>query len=313
MAKKKQPIHNLTYSLLFLSLALLMLFYPGDSQYVRLFFWHRDIFATQRPEIDIKDNFVPTLINPNLTPALTAQGVYIIELSSSTPILQKNAHQSFLPASTTKMITALTAFDAFSLDSVLTVKRIIEEGQTVDFVLGERLTLENLLYAILVHSGNDAAYVIADNFPGGEKAFVEAMNKKAASLSMQSSQFKNPAGLDSFGQHTTPFDLSLAGRSILQNQRLAAMVSVKTITVPDVDFTHFHRLSNVNELLGDLPGVGGLKTGYTIDAGENLLTLYKSGDHEFLITIMKSEDRFTDTRAIVDWINNNIKYITIED
>lgn len=310
MVKKTQNL-NPKYGAFFLLLTFFLLFYPGDSIYVRLFSWHRDIFASQTPIIPVPNYPAPYLKDKNVLPTLSAQGAYVIDLATATPVFARQEHKLFLPASTTKVITALTAYDHFNLDSVLTVKRIMTEGQTVDFVTSEKLTFENLLYAILVHSGNDAAYVIADNFPGGERAFVEAMNKKAEMLGMKNSHFENPAGLDRFGQHTSPYDLVLAGRSLLANKRLANMVSIKNITITDVDFTHFHRLSNVNELLGDLPGVGGLKTGYTIDAGENLITLYKSNGHEFLLVIMKSEDRFQDTRQLIQWLDTNIDYIKL--
>lgn len=310
--EKKKPSLKLLYPISFLMLGIFILFYPGDSVYVRMFFSHRDIFATHKSSINIPKSAVAYVKNPSIQPTVTAQGIYVIDLQSSTPVLSQKEHEAFLPASTVKVITALTAYDVFDLDSVLEVKRIIKEGQTVDFVLGERLTFENLLYAILVHSGNDAAYVIADNYPGGEKAFVTAMNKKAQDLGMKNTIIKNPAGLDSFGQHTSPFDLTLAGRALLLNKRLANIVSVKNITITDVDFNHFHHLSNVNELLGSLPGVGGLKTGYTIDAGENLITLYKSNGHEFLIVIMKSSDRFEDTRNIISWLSTNIDFIDPE-
>ncbi len=312
MSKKIKNL-NLKYSSFFLLLTFFLLFYPGDSIYVKMFTWHRDIFAAHTSTISVPLQPAPFLRNKQNFPEVTAQGAYIIDLNSATSVFARKEHQSFLPASTTKVITALTAFDYFDLDSVLTVKRIMSEGQTVDFVIGEKLTFENLLYAILVHSGNDAAYVIADNYPGGEKVFIEAMNKKAESIGMKNSHFENPAGLDRFGQHSSPFDLVLAGRSLLNNKRLANMVSIKNITITDVDFTHFHRLSNVNELLGELPGVGGLKTGYTIDAGENLITLYKSNGHEFLLVIMKSEDRFEDTRNIINWLETNIDYIQIRE
>lgn len=129
---------------------------------------------------------------------------------------------------------------------------------------------------------------------------------------MKNSNFKNPAGFDAFGQHTTPYDLALAGRALLHNKTLAKMVSTKSITISDVDFKYFHPLHNVNRLLGEVQGVGGLKTGFTIDAGENLMTFYKNNGHQFLIVVLNSEDRFADTTQIVDWINANVGYLKID-
>jgi D-alanyl-D-alanine carboxypeptidase len=218
-----------------------------------------------------------------------------------------------LPASTTKVIAALTAFDHYGLDDVLEVKRVVEEGQSMELVKGEKMTFENLLYGMLVHSGNDAAYVVADNYPGGYRAFVDAMNVKAQQLGMMDSHFRNPAGLDSALQRSSAYDLALAGRELLRNKSLSKIVSTKSITVSDIDYVHFHPLYNVNRLLGEIPGVAGLKTGKTDLAGENLITLYKRKDKEYLIVLLRSEDRFTDTQTLVDWIQQQVDYQKYEN
>jgi D-alanyl-D-alanine carboxypeptidase len=254
---------------------------------------------------------MPYLKNPQISPIVSAGGVYIMDLDCATPIFERRANDRFLPASTTKIITALTALDTFGLNDSLEVKRASPEGQVVGILPGDKLHFEHVLYGILVHSGNDTAYMIADNFPGGENAFVTAMNKKTQELGMKNSMFKNPAGLDSPGQYTTPFDLALAARKLLQNEELSRIVSTKSITISDTEFKHFYKLSNVNKLLGEIEGIGGLKTGYTEEAGENLVTFYKHGNHQFLIVILKSEDRFADTTAVVDWIKGNVDYVDL--
>lgn len=295
--------------LCFLFFTIVFLFYPGDSYYIRLFSYNRDLFATSQNEPDYVSKPVPYLKNPFFTPTISAEGVYIIDLASATPVYEKNSHGRFLPASTAKIITALVAFDQFGLNDTLEVKRASPEGQVVGVVLGERLNFENVLYGLLIHSGNDMAYLLADNYPGGEKKFVAVMNQKAEELGMANTVFKNPAGLDQTGQYSTPLDLSLAGRRLLENETLSRIVSTKSITISDVDFKYFHHLSNVNKLLGEIAGIGGLKTGYTEEAGENLVTFYKKNGHQFLIVILKSADRFADTKQIVTWIDDNVTFI----
>ena len=176
----------------------------------------------------------------------------------------------------------------------------------MNLVTGEKITFENLLYGLLVHSANDAAYVLADNY--GYDKFISLMNKKAKALGMKNSHFSNPNGLDSGSQFSTAFDLSLAARELLKNPYLAKIVSTKEITISDVDFKYFNRLNNVNKLLGEIQGLGGLKTGYTENAGENLVSFYKKNSHQFVIVILKSLDRFNDTRNIIKWIEENIGY-----
>lgn len=303
---------KIRHVLLIFIFTLFFLFYPGSHHYIELFSFNRELFSAQSRNISHTVVSMPYVINPSISPSMTAEGVYGVELTSFTPIFEKNIHGHFFPASTVKIITALVAVDVYQLDEVLTVHRVITEGQKMGLVVGERITLENLLYGLLVHSGNDAAYVLADNYKGGYDAFISAMNKKARDINMSDSVFKNPAGLDDFGQYTSPYDLSLAGRALLKNNALAKIVSIKSITVSDVDFKYFHQLDNVNKLLGEIPGIGGLKTGYTEEAGENLITFYKKNGHTFLIVILKSSNRFEDTKQMVSWIENNIGYIDLD-
>jgi len=292
---------------------LVMLFYPGSNYYAELFAFRPELFATARQRTDsFKVTSIPFVRPGTFAPFLTAGSVYVIDLVSATPLFEKNPHARLYPASTVKVITALTAADSMKLDDVLVVKRVIEEGQVMDLVKNEKMTFENLLYGLLVHSGNDAAYVIADNYPDGYDAFIAAMNKKALSLGMKDSHFHNPAGLDNATQYVSAYDLTLAGRELLKNKELSKIVSTKSITVSDIDYTRFHPLFNVNRLLGEIPGVAGLKTGKTDLAGENLITLYKRNGHEYLIVLLKSEDRFTDTQSLVHWIDANVQFQPVE-
>ena len=298
------------FYLLLIFYALLFLFYPGNNYYFNLFTFNRPLFEKTQPKAQIKINPIPYLKNPFYYPATSAEGVYIVDLPSFTPILKRNEHEKLFPASTTKIITALVAYDVYKPDQVITVKRTIDDGQVMGLVVGEKITVENLLYGMLVYSGNDAAYVLADNY--GFEKYIALMNKKASSLGMKDSYFVNPNGLDNNLQHTSPFDLTLAARELLRNEYLAKIVSTKEITVSDVDFKYFHQLNNVNELLGEIPGVGGLKTGYTDEAGQNLVTFYKKDGHKFIIVILKSLDRFQDTTNVINWISANVDYINYQ-
>lgn len=289
--------------------ALLIFFYPGNSYYFKLFAAHPQLVTVNDPvSYEYTAHAVPFVRPGFVDPIVSAEGVYVVELDSGTPLFDKNSHRKLLPASTAKVLTALTAVDAFTMEKVLKVKKLTDVGQLMGLVQGEEITLENLLYGALVQSGNDAAYVIADNYPGGVEEFMKAVNQKAANLHMKDSQFQNPAGLDAFDQYSTAFDMSLAGRALLNHPELAKIVSTKSITVSDVNYTYFHPLTNVNKLLGEIPGVAGLKTGQTELAGQNLITYYKKGDKKFMIVLLKSLDRFADTSAIVTWIDASVDF-----
>jgi D-alanyl-D-alanine carboxypeptidase len=293
---------------LLLFYTLMLLFYPGDVPLFSAVVHNNDVFDKQVtlrvPELK------PVPVVNAAPPSITAQGAYIVDLETFTPVFGRNERDRFFPASTTKIVTALVAEDLFKEDEVVTIKRVVNEGQIMGLVRGERITVENLLYGILVHSGNDAAYALADHY--GYDEFMTLMNAKAKELGMENSQFKNPAGLDAEGQYSSPFDLAVAGRQALRNKTLRKMVGTKEITIADEDFKYFHRLSNVNQLLGEIQGVGGLKTGYTEAAGQNLVSFYKRPDgRQFVIVVLNSEDRFEDTRTIIDWIRNNVRYVDL--
>ncbi|MFA5136207.1 MAG: serine hydrolase [Patescibacteria group bacterium] len=298
------------FIILFIFFSLLFLFYPGDSYYYHFFSYNRDIFSQDISQKEIKIGPVPVLASPYYYPEVSAEGVYIVDLPSFTPVYQRNSRKQFFPASTAKIVTALVVFDLYEPDDIITVKRSSVEGQIMDLVPGEKITAENLLYGILVHSANDAAYAFADSV--GYEQFIDLMNKKAKEIHMNSTMFANPAGLDHADQYTTPFDLALAARELLKNKYLARFVSTKEITISDIDYMYFHKLTNVNKLLGEISGIGGLKTGYTENAGENLVSFYKKNGHQFIIVILKSLDRFNDTRNVVEWINNNVQYYSFE-
>jgi D-alanyl-D-alanine carboxypeptidase len=295
------------FLLFFFTLALL--FYPGNSPLFRLFAYNKDLFVQQVPKDTPKVHPIPHLKSDS-GPPITAGGAYIVDLDSFTPVYGRNEHVRLSPASTTKMITSLVVMDKYNSDDVLTIKHSFSEGQVMGLVPGERITVENLLYGMLVYSGNDAAYSFADIY--GYDNFIALMNQKAQALGMKDTAFKNPNGLDAYGHYSSPYDLALAGRAVLQNKELKKIVSIKSITVSDIDFKYFHKLNNVNELLGEIQGVGGLKTGYTENAGQNLVSFYKwSDEKQFLIVVMRSEDRFEDTRLIIDWLRNNIEYTPV--
>ena len=300
------------YGLLFLAFSLLFLFYPGDSFYLHLFAYSPPTSKTIPSQKMIEPTPLPPIpyLQNATPPFLTAEGVYVLDFPSYTPIYERNVKEKLFPASTTKIITALVTMDVFDPEDVVTVKRDGIEGQVMNLVPGEKITVENLLYGLLVHSANDAAYALADAY--GYDSFVKKMNAKAQSLGMDNSNFANPAGLDNMEQLTTPRDLALASRSLLTNKLLKKIVSTKEITVSDVDFMYFHQLVNVNKLLGEIQGIGGLKTGYTEAAGENLISYYRKNSHEFIIVILKSADRFQDTRNLVKWLDDNVKYCSLK-
>ncbi len=243
-------------------------------------------------------------------PEVTAEGVVVYDVDSGTVMYGRNADESLAPASTTKIMTALVALDHYKLDDVVTVHTVANDGQVMGLVAGEQMTVENLLYGALVYSGNDAAWALAEHFPGGVDAFVGAMNKKAEELHLSHTHFTNPVGYDDPEHKMTATDLTRLAAFALTNKTIAKIVAIPQITVSDVTYTHFHALTNVNQLLGKIPGVAGIKTGWTEEAGENLVTLIDRDGHRVIIVVLKSQDRFKDTITLINWIFGSFDWQT---
>jgi len=241
-------------------------------------------------------------------PEITASGVVVLDIDSGVYLYKRNETVPLSPASTTKLLTALVALDNYNLDDVVTIGQMNIDGQSMGLIPGERITVENLLYGALIYSGNDAAWALSDYYPGGEPKFVEAMNVKAGQLHLTHSTFTNPVGYDDPDHKMTPLDLALLGEAALNNKTIAKMVAIPQITISDVTHTYFHQLKNVNELLGKIPGVGGIKTGWTEEAGENLITLVERNGHRVIIVTLHSMDRFSDTSKLIDWVFANYRW-----
>jgi D-alanyl-D-alanine carboxypeptidase len=252
---------------------------------------------------------LPVLASDSSFPTLSAQGVIATDLSSGITLYEKNADTELLPASTTKIVTALVSLDTYKLDQVLTVGRGVSvDGQKMGLYIGEQMKFEDLLYGLLVYSANDAAQTLAQGYPGGYSAFITAMNAKAKDLGMINSYFDNPVGLDTDGQHSTARDLIRASEVAMRNSEFAKVVGTKNIVVKDATGKISYKLQNVNQLLGTVPGVLGVKTGWTENARENLVTFVERDNHKVMITVLGSQDRFGETRELIDWIFKNYEW-----
>lgn len=246
-------------------------------------------------------------------PQLSAEGIVVLDVNSGVTLYTKNPDARLSPASTTKIVTGLVALDKFNLDEILTVKTVEHTKNIMGLVAGERISFENLLYGLLVYSANDAALTIAENFPGGVNSFVESMNAKAASLHLENTHFANPIGFDDPNQFSTASDLARLTYEALKNKTVAKIVSTRAITVSDESFTYFHDLRNVNQLLGEIPGVAGVKTGYTQNAAECLISLVRRDHSDIIAVVLRSDDRFKDSAILISWIYRNFKWVPIAE
>lgn len=239
---------------------------------------------------------------------ITAEGIVVYDPDSATTMYGRNTEVLLSPASTTKIMTALVALEYYDLDDVVTVATVANTGATMGLVPGEQITVENLLYGALIQSGNDAAWALAEHFDGGVEKFVEAMNEKAAALHLTGTRFTNPVGFDDPNHKTSAIDLARLGAYALANKIIAKIVAIPQITISDITHTSFHPLTNVNALLGKIPGVAGIKTGWTEEAGENLVTLVERDGRRIIVVVLKSRNRFADTEQLINWVFANYEW-----
>lgn len=249
---------------------------------------------------------VPAVVLPvsdgSPIPVVSAKNLFIIDRESHLVLFAKNADDVIYPASTTKMMTAIVVYEHFGLDQPVTVQSAYPEGVNISLQPGEKVTVANLLYGMLVQSANDAAEVLADAYPGGKPAFIEAMNKKAADMHLEHTRFLNPTGLDQEGHYSSASDLARIADYLLDIPYLAKIVATQNAVIASTDSSVYYPLANVNQLLGDVNGVIGVKTGFTDLAGESLVTVIDRDGHCVIISLLGSSDRFTDTKKLIDWV-----------
>lgn len=244
------------------------------------------------------------------TPFFSARAVLVKDLTSGSILYQTNASSRLPMASTTKIMTALTASEYFKPNAVLTVDQAAASigGSTSGLYKGELISFRSLLYGMLLNSGNDASYAIAENYPGGVVGFVSAMNKKAAELDLKNTHFDNPAGFDSPKHFSSAFDLAKITEQSLENSQLTRIFATKDTEVFSWDKKYKHQLRNLNKLLSDVSGVLGVKTGYTEAAKENLITLVEREGHKVLVVVLGSDDRFGESTKFIEWAYQNFEW-----
>lgn len=214
-----------------------------------------------------------------------------------------NGDQPMRIASLTKIMTAIVAIEHSRLtDMVKTSKRAVgKEGSSIYLKLGEEMSLSNMLYGMMLRSGNDAATAIAEHVGGSEEGFVYLMNEKAAQIGLANSRFMNPHGLDQEGHYSTANDLAKLTAYALKNEVFAEIVRTKVKSAPNPSEKWDYRWRNKNKMLTMYDGADGVKTGYTKKALRCLVSsATRNGQRLAAVTINDGDD-WADHRKLLDW------------
>ena len=227
---------------------------------------------------------------------ISAHGAILMDADTGQVLYEKNAQEKSLIASTTKIMTALVVLEQGGLDAVVTVPQAAVgiEGSSMYLTAGEELTVRQLLYGMMLSSGNDAAVALALHTDGSIEAFAQRMNDKAQALGLQHTSFANPNGLDSEENYSTAYDLAKITQAALNTPGFIEIVSAKTVQCG----THY--LVNHNKLLWQYEGALGVKTGYTKKAGRILVGAAEQKGRRLISVTINAPDDWRDHKAMLD-------------
>ena len=245
-------------------------------------------------------------------PGDSAVASCLIDGKSGAVLYEKNSHTRLPMASTTKIMTALIVLEHLSLDTIVKTpaEATLVEGSSLYLRENEPMTVENLLFGLLLESGNDAAHTLAVAVAGDIPSFAALMNDKAAELGLCDTHFENPHGLSADGHYTTAYELARITAEAMKYPFFRQAVAAKThaFTASDGTTRHFF---NHNRLLSMVDGVVGVKTGFTKAAGRCLVSALQKGDARFIAVTLNDGDDWRDHRHLLSYAAQNFESIEI--
>lgn len=250
------------------------------------------------------------VVNSHDPPKIEAEAAIVMDAATGRVLYDKNAYSKRSIASTTKIMTAILAIEHGNLDELVTVSKRAAAigGSTIHLKAGEKLSLRDLLYGLMLNSGNDAAIAIAEHIGGTVEDFAGMMTKKARELGAKNTNFKTPHGLDTPEHYSTAYDLALITRYALQNEVFNEIVRTQYAQIPG------RSLHNTNEMLDLYTGADGVKTGYTGQAGRCLVTSATRGGFRVISVVLNCSSRASranSSKKILDYAFDNYKMYTL--
>ena len=285
------------YGLLF-GLALCLAFFPPSLRFLKA----NDIFLFKHPP-------QPVVISKN-KPQLSTSFYILLDNDTNQIIVSNNENSRIYPASTTKLATALTALNIYPLDEVVTIPSDYLDGKVMELKAGEKVTIKTLVAGLLIYSANDAAFNLASHYPQGITGFVNQMNILIDKYGLKNTHFVNFDGLHNENHYSTPYDLAQLGRLASQNPTLRQYVKTKSMDLSDIFGQTLYHVTSTNELLETVPEVEGLKTGWTPEASGCFIGLLNIDGHYLISVVAQSEDRFNDTKILLNWAKSNLTWRT---
>ena len=249
-------------------------------------------------------------------PIINSRAAIIYDRSSGSILYGKAENEKKKMASTTKIMTAIVVIENSNLNDIVTIssKAAGTGGSRLGLNTNDKISINDLLYGLLLCSGNDAAIALAENVGGSVEGFANLMNSKANELHLTSTHFVTPHGLDNADHYTTVYELAILTNYALKNDTFCKFVCTKNYTISINGIPK--NLSNTNELLGNLNGVYGVKTGFTNGANRCLVTAIKRDNMDIICVVLGADtkkDRTKDSVALIEYAFKNFKMINIQE
>ena len=252
----------------------------------------------------------------NTKPTINSRRYAIYDRLSERCIYGKDENKQTAMASTTKIMTAIIVVENCKLEDIVTItaKAAGTGGSTLGINKDDKITVNDLLYGLMLRSGNDAAVALAIHTAGSVEEFANMMNQKAKQLNLKNTHFVTPHGLDNEEHYTTAYELAKITDYALKNKTIAKIVATKSTTIYINEMPR--QINNTNELLGNVEGVYGVKTGFTNNAGRCLVTSVKRGDMDLIVVVLGADtrkDRAKDSMKLIEYAFKKYRVINVEE
>ncbi len=265
---------------------------------------------------EIKEELVETAKTLNNEPKLNSRVALVYDRSSGRVLYEKNGNKQTPMASTTKIMTAIVVMENSNLSDIVTIdsKSAGTGGSRLGLKKNDKITVNDLLYGLMLRSGNDSAVALAIHIGGSIEGFAEMMNQKAKELKLINTHFVVPHGLDKEGHYTTAYELAKIADYALKIDKIKEIVSTKTCTISINNKPKI--ITNTNELLGSVNGVYGVKTGFTNGAGRCLVSSCKRNNLDIITVVIGADTkkyRTADSIKLIEYTYKNHKMIDIKN
>ena len=286
--------------------------------FILIFSYNFPIFADDElleNEFDLSSILSSSPVSNN-EPIINSRAAIVLDRNSKFILYGKNENEKRKMASTTKIITAIVVIENANLEEITTVspKAAGTGGSRLGLHTNDKISIINLLYGLLLCSGNDAAVALAEFTSGSVENFSILMNNKATELGLTSTHFVTPHGLDNDEHYTTAYELALLTDYALKNKTFSNIVGTKSHTIQINN--SYKTLSNTNELLGNFEGVYGVKTGFTNGANRCLVTAIKRGNMDIICIVLGADtkkDRTKDSIKLIEYAYKNFELVNVKE